>query len=73
MIQYMVRDNGRGLAPTERDVVFGEFTRLNHIETEGHGLGLAIVERVVSRMHGSVGLESSPGEGSTFYFCLPAA
>ncbi|MCX4241413.1 hybrid sensor histidine kinase/response regulator [Paraliomyxa miuraensis] len=73
MIQYMVRDNGRGLAPEEQAVVFNEFTRLGHIKTDGHGLGLAIVKRVVSRMQGSVGLESTPGEGSTFYFCLPAA
>jgi len=73
MIRYMVRDNGRGLAPEEQAVVFNEFTRLNHIEIEGNGLGLAIVQRVASRMHGSVGLESTPGQGSTFYFSLPAA
>lgn len=73
MIQYMVRDNGRGLAPEEQTQVFNEFTRLGHIQTDGHGLGLAIVKRVASRMGGSVGLESTPGQGSTFYFCLPAA
>lgn len=73
MIQYMVRDNGRGLTAAEQARVFDEFTRLGHIETQGHGLGLAIVKRVVSRMGGSVGLESAPGGGSTFYFCLPEA
>lgn len=72
MVQYMVRDNGRGLSPAEQAVVFDEFTRLGHIDTEGHGLGLAIVKRVVSRMHGSVGLESTPGGGAVFSFCLPA-
>lgn len=72
MIRYMVTDNGRGLEPEEQAVVFNEFTRLNHIDTDGHGLGLAIVERVVTRMQGVVGLESTPGGGSTFYFCLPA-
>ena len=72
-VQYMVRDNGRGLLPHEQAMVWNEFTRLSHIETDGHGLGLAIVKRVVARMRGSVGLESTPGGGSTFYFCLPAA
>ncbi len=73
MIQYTVSDNGRGLTAEEQALVFNEFTRLNHIETGGHGLGLAIVQRVVTRMRGRVGLESTPGLGSTFYFCLPAA
>ncbi|MEA3309932.1 MAG: ATP-binding protein [Chloroflexota bacterium] len=40
---------------------------------EGHGLGLSIVQRIISRLGGEVGVESAPGEGTTFYFTLPLA
>jgi len=70
---FWVRDNGPGIAPREQDRLFTRFTRLDQIHTQGHGLGLSIVRRIVKKLGGKVGVESEPGEGSTFWFTLPAA
>jgi signal transduction histidine kinase len=40
---------------------------------EGHGLGLSIVKRIVEKLGGEVGADTAPGQGSEFYFTLPAA
>ncbi len=69
--RFMVRDNGPGLTPDQRDLVFDEFRRLHSTRAEeGHGLGLSIVKRVVEKLGGVVGLESEPGRGSQFSFTL---
>ena len=72
--RFWVRDNGRGLAAEERDNLFAPFTRLNQVQTQGHGLGLSIVRHIVEKLDGEVSVESSgvPGQGSTFGFTLPA-
>jgi signal transduction histidine kinase len=69
-----VRDNGIGIAPEYHERIFRMFERL-HTATEypGTGVGLAIVQRAVARMGGTMGLESTPGKGSTFWFELPLA
>jgi PAS domain S-box-containing protein len=73
MVRFWVRDNGRGLPEEATERLFREFSRLTeHQEVEGHGLGLAIVRRIVARLGGSVGVESEVGRGSLFYFSLPA-
>jgi signal transduction histidine kinase len=72
-IRFWVRDNGRGLAPEEQTKLFTEFTRLKHVDVEGHGLGLSIVRRIAEKLGGQVGIESEVGRGSDFYFTLPAA
>ncbi len=71
-IRFWVRDNGSGLAPEAQARLFTEFTRLEPGRAEGHGLGLAIVRRIIEKLGGQVGVESTPGQGSTFSFTLPA-
>jgi signal transduction histidine kinase len=44
---------------------------LNQVKIEGHGLGLSIVQRIVNRLGGDVGVKSVLGEGSEFSFTLP--
>lgn len=72
MIRFWVRDNGPGIPLERLDEVFAKFERLGEMRKDGHGLGLAIVKRIVEKLGGEVGVESIPGEGSTFSFTLPA-
>jgi signal transduction histidine kinase len=72
MIRFWVRDNGPGLRPEEQARLFNEFTRLDQTSGMGHGLGLSIVKRIIDKLGGQTGVESEPGQGSTFYFTLPA-
>jgi signal transduction histidine kinase len=72
MIRFWVRDNGPGLSPESQAQLFTPFTRLHQDRAEGHGLGLSIVQQVVERLGGEAGVESTLGEGSIFYFTLPA-
>lgn len=67
-----VHDNGPGFDPAQKDRLFKAFERLAPAFTEGTGLGLTIVRRVIERHDGKVGAESLPGEGATFWFELPS-
>jgi signal transduction histidine kinase len=72
-IRFWVRDNGKGLTQEAKAKLFNPFTRLaDTMDAEGHGLGLAIVKRIAKKLGGEVGIESCVGEGSLFYFTLPA-
>jgi signal transduction histidine kinase len=71
-VRFWVRDQGPGLSQTQQAQLFTPFTRLHLDRAPGHGLGLSIVQRIVSRLGGRVGVESAPGAGSTFYFTLPS-
>jgi signal transduction histidine kinase len=71
--RFRVEDNGMGFEPQYAEKVFGLFTRLHGSRYGGSGLGLAICQRIVERYGGSIGAESRVGEGSTFFFSLPAA
>jgi signal transduction histidine kinase len=74
MIRFWIKDDGEGLTPEEQAQLFTEFVRLDDVGVvEGNGLGLSIVRRIVNKLGGQVGVESQPGQGSTFYFTLPAA
>lgn len=70
--RFWVRDNGAGLSPEDQTKLFQEFSRAHSPAIQGHGLGLSIVGRIIKRLGGSVGVESEMGQGSVFYFTLPA-
>lgn len=74
MIYFWVRDNGPGISPEAQSRLFTPFTQLDRSRGTGHGLGLSIARRIVEKMGGQVGVESTgiPGQGSVFYFTLPA-
>jgi sensor domain CHASE-containing protein/signal transduction histidine kinase len=71
--RFWIRDNGRGIAKEEQERLFTQFARLHQVHVEGYGLGLSIVQRIIEKLGGKVGVESEPGQGSTFYFTLPMA
>jgi signal transduction histidine kinase len=71
MVRFWVRDNGNGLSTQDQERVFTPFTRLSQVKIEGHGLGLSVVQRIVEKLGGEVGVESAPGRGSVFSFTLP--
>lgn len=65
-VRVCVEDNGIGIPKHAQARLFGMFQKLDN-QYEGTGIGLAIVRKVVERMGGSVGVESTPGEGSRFW------
>ena len=75
VVRFWVRDNGSGVDAQARSQLFLPFSQFSRARGEGHGLGLSIVRRIVEKLGGEVGVETEPaeGEGSTFYFTLPAA
>jgi len=74
-IVFWICDNGPGLLPEECARLFTPFTRFHQDKAEGHGLGLSIVQRIVEKLGGQVGVQSAgiPGRGCMFWFTLPTS
>jgi signal transduction histidine kinase len=72
LIRYWVRDYGVGLNDAQQAQLFSRFSRLAPKDREGHGVGLSIVKTIIEKQGGTVGAHSKLGQGSTFYFTLPA-
>ncbi|NYZ11116.1 response regulator [Azospirillum sp. RWY-5-1] len=73
--RFEVRDTGIGIAPDEQARLFQPFSQVGRDAGRrgSTGLGLAICRRLVEAMGGAIGVDSSPGRGSTFWFELPLA
>jgi PAS domain S-box-containing protein len=73
-VRVDVIDNGIGVDPAHRPRLFRPFQRLHSAaDYPGTGLGLAIAQRVVERNGGTIGVDSTAGQGSRFWFTLPTA
>jgi PAS domain S-box-containing protein len=71
-VRYEIKDNGLGISQENQARLFEMFSRFHKDQASGLGLGMSIVQRIVERLHGTLGVESEPGKGSCFWFSLPA-
>ncbi len=69
---FYVRDNGIGIAREFQENIFGLFNKLD-ARSNGTGVGLALVKRIIEFHHGSIWVESELGKGTTFLFTLPCS
>lgn len=76
LVRFCIGDSGPGISEENMHKLFGKFQQIDSSDSRpkgGTGLGLAIVKAIVEQHAGSVGVVSTPGEGSTFWFELPTA
>jgi signal transduction histidine kinase len=69
---YKIEDNGIGINSSDQDKIFRIYQRLNKKITPGEGLGIAMVQKILSLHKGEIRAESEEGKGSIFYVILPA-
>jgi len=70
--RFAIKDNGIGIKAEKQNQIFEMFTRLHtQDEFEGTGIGLATCKKIVDRRGGEIWVESTEGQGSTFYFTIP--
>lgn len=72
-VRVEIQDFGQGIHPEKMKQIFGKFFQIDKTgqKLEGLGLGLYIAKEIVERHNGKIGVESTYGEGTTFYFTLP--
>jgi len=72
-IIFSVSDTGTGIPEADQEKIFDRFTKFNYdsLNNEGSGIGLSIVERIVTMLNGKIWFKSVEGEGSTFFFSIP--
>lgn len=69
--RFWVQDFGPGLDAAAQTQIFAPFASVPSVRVRGHGLGLSIVRRIIEKLGGAVGVESTPGAGARFWFELP--
>ena len=71
-LRVRVTDHGPGISPEDQQRIFGAWVRVEGSAPGGLGLGLNIVQNLVQQQGGRVGIDSTLGQGATFWFTLPA-
>lgn len=70
-VRFRVADTGPGIPAEHRDRIFGRFHQVDRSDGRGVGLGLTIARAIVEAHGGEIGVDSEPGDGTTFWFTLP--